>query len=69
MYFVIFYRLEKDYTQRQSNFLSQREKLEENFKRDEEKLIIRKSDLDKQLLNMQEKFKVDKTCIISLTVV
>ena len=41
-----------------TNISLQRERAEEAFKKDYEKLLIRKKDLDDQLESMMEKFKV-----------
>mmetsp|Transcript_9843 Transcript_9843/g.14823 ORF Transcript_9843/g.14823 Transcript_9843/m.14823 type:complete len:949 (-) Transcript_9843:129-2975(-) len=50
-------KIDKDYAHLMSNLAAQREKAEENYKREYDRLINRKSDLDKQLHVMEEKFK------------
>lgn len=52
-------RIEKDYHHVKSNIASQREKTTENYRREYEKAKVRQSDLNKQLENMEERFKVN----------
>jgi hypothetical protein len=51
-------RIEKDYHHIKANIASQKEKATENYKREHEKIINRQNDLNKQLENMEERFKV-----------
>ena len=59
--FIIFYRLDKERIQKLNNVTNQREKFDDENKKELEKHTARKSDLDKQLLSMEEKFRV-KIC-------
>jgi hypothetical protein len=51
-------RIEKDYHHVRANIASQREKTAENYRREHDKAINRQNDLNKQLENMEERFKV-----------
>jgi hypothetical protein len=51
------HRIEKDVSQRMNTWLQQKEKVEDSYKKEFEKLTVRKDDLDKQLESMMEKFK------------
>lgn len=51
-------RIEKDYSQKLANIQAQVEKTDESYRKDSEKLMVRKDDLDKQLESLMEKFKV-----------
>ena len=51
-------RINKEYAQKLLALAAQREKLEEGFKKESERLLARRGDLEKQLENLQEKFKV-----------
>jgi hypothetical protein len=55
-------RIEKDYNHVRANIASQREKATENYRREHDKAINRQNDLNKQLANMEERFKV---CLVA----
>jgi hypothetical protein len=55
---VLYFRLEKDALQRLNNLSMQRDKAEETYKKESEKLVSRIDDLNKQLESMMEKFRV-----------
>lgn len=54
----MWYRAGKEYDRTKFSANSQKEKLEENFKRESEQCIARRSDLNLQLEDMQRKLKV-----------
>lgn len=51
-------RVSKEFDRAKVSFNTQKEKLEENFKRDTEQCVARRSDLNLQLEDMQKKLKV-----------
>ncbi len=51
-------RIDKDYERTKSNLASQRDKIEDTYKREIEQHTARKSDLNRQLEDMQTKLKV-----------
>lgn len=50
-------RVEKEYNQRMATIISQREKVDETYRKKKEELLTRREDLIKQLIDMQNKFK------------
>mmetsp|Transcript_12667 Transcript_12667/g.19092 ORF Transcript_12667/g.19092 Transcript_12667/m.19092 type:complete len:932 (+) Transcript_12667:313-3108(+) len=50
-------KIDKDYAHMISNIAAQREKAEESYRREYDRLINRKNDLDKQLHVMEEKYR------------
>ena len=50
-------KVEKEFAQRSSTTAASREKLEENYKRELERLQARKNDLEKQLDDLMAKFR------------
>jgi hypothetical protein len=54
-------RIEKDYNNMRMNLSSQREKAEESYRREFERLMNRKGDLDKQLRDMEKKMEVSQS--------
>ena len=58
VFFVESNRVGKEFERAKASLNSQKEKLDENFKRDSEQCIARKSDLNTQLEDMQRKLKV-----------
>ena len=68
MYLVILnkivFRAEKEYSQRVGNLTAQKKKLDETFEKKQEEVTARSSDLNQQLQNMKEKFKVLFTFIL-----
>ena len=62
------YRVEKDVSHRLSTLQQQKEKVDDSYKKDFEKLTVRKDDLDKQLESMMDKFKVRQIIFIALLI-
>lgn len=62
-YFVLF-RVEKEFEIKKNSLNSQKEKIEETHKREIEKCTARKSDLNQQLEDMQQKLKVGNVHIV-----
>lgn len=52
------FRIEKEHNHLKTNISSQKDKIVENYRREYEKLVNRQNDLNKQLINMEERFKV-----------
>ena len=52
------YSIEKEFVQRSQSFVSQRDKLDETYKRETERLLLKRTDLVDQLLKMQDDKKV-----------
>ena len=51
-------RIEKDYSHMRASISSKREKAEEGYRREIERLMNRKDDLDKQLHALERKYEV-----------
>jgi hypothetical protein len=55
---VSVFRIDKDYERTKSNLASQRDKIDDTYKREIEQHVARKTDLNRQLEDMQNKLKV-----------
>lgn len=55
---VLFHRLDRDHRARTTQFVAHNEKLVEGYDKEMARINGRKNDLDKQLISMEEKYRV-----------